>query len=131
MVLSQLLTYMTSALTKVTDRLMAIPVNTAPLIAVTNTGGMQFMEGRPMSIFNLATSAGDVTTFQAGTEDFLDVRTSTYWTKASGSWVSSAYKGELPFLRPYSLVLGKNNGQVYFYSAKFTCHLVDTTNPTP
>jgi hypothetical protein len=130
MTLTEFVTSMTGTLKKITDRLLAIPTSTTLVVGTTNASGMQFIAGMPMSIYNLATSNAEVTTLQAGTVDFLDVRTSTYWTKASGSWVSSAYTGGKAFLRINSLVIGRNNGLVYYFADSFVCYHVNTTTPS-
>lgn len=130
MTLTQFISNMNTLLTKITDRLLAVPNSTTAVVSATNTTGMQFTSGMPMSMYNIATSNAEVTTLQAGTVDFLDVRTSTYWTKTSGSWVSSAYIGNKAFLRINSLVMGRNNGKVYYFADSFICYLVDTTTPS-
>lgn len=130
MTFTQFISNMNTVLTKITDRLLSVPANTTMVVSTTGTVGMQFIAGMPMSIYNLATSNAEVTTLQAGTVDFLDVRTSTYWTKATGSWVSSAYTGGKAFLRINSLVLGRNNGKVYYFADSFICYAVDTTTPS-
>jgi hypothetical protein len=130
MTLTQFISNMSTLLTKITDRLLAVPNSTTAVVSATNTTGMQFMSGMPMSMYNIATSNAEVTALQTGTVDFLDVRTSTYWTKTSGSWVSSAYTGNKAFLRINSLVMGRNNGKVYYFADSFICYLVNTTTPS-
>lgn len=127
----EMIDYSVAWLKRVTDLILAVPKRTAVFSTDTNPKGMQFYAGMPMSIFNLATTAAEATTLQAGTVDYLDTRTSTYWTKASGSWVSTPYVGGRAFLRKYTLVLGRNNGKVFLHGEPGALHAVDTTIPTP
>lgn len=123
----QMIDYCNGWLTRVTNLITGIPKSSAVMSTATNTKGMQFYPGMPMSMFNLATTAGEATTLQTGTVDYLDTRTCTYWTKASGSWVSTPYLGERAFLRKYTLVVGRNNGKVFMHGEPGSLYLVDTT----
>ncbi|QBJ02793.1 hypothetical protein MZD04_gp267 [Pseudomonas phage Psa21] len=120
-----------TTLKRITDLITGVPKNSSAFISTNNSKGMTFYPGMPMAIFNLATSAAEATALQAGAPvDYLDVRDSTNWTKSSGSWVSSPYTGNRSFLRNNCLVLGRNNGKVYYFAESGKFYLVDTTTPT-
>lgn len=128
----EMITYATSICKKITDRILAVPKATALFISVANGGGMQFGNGLPMVMGWMVTTPQEETTVQNATEPqpYYDMRTNTYWTKATGSWVSSPYTGGR-IIRNNTLFIGVNNNKVYFFAEFGKFYEVDVTTPTP
>ncbi len=122
--------YIESTLRKITDLVTGVPKKAALFVSATNTTGMQFSTGLPISWCALATTAAEVTTLKAGAEQFIDVATGELWTKTGSAWASMIYTGVELTIRKRCLVIGKNNGKTYLFTDTGVFVLIDTTTPT-
>lgn len=130
MLKNEMVTWIDTTLKKITDLITGVPKSTVVFIPETNTTGMKFVHGLPVSWLLIAATPQDVTTLQAGTESYIDVQTTTLWTKIGSTWSSVPYTGVESTLRRNCLVIAKNTGKVYFFSELRVFHAVDTTTPT-
>ena len=122
--------YIEATLKKITDLVTGVPKKTVLFVSQTNTTGMQFSHGLPISWLALATTPTEITTLKAGTEQFIDVGTGELWTKTGNTWASAIYTGVELTIRKRCLVIGKNNGKTYLFTDPGVFALVDTTTPT-
>lgn len=102
-----------------------VPVGAGLVISSTNTRGMQFTDGVPISLFPVVTSAAEVTTARASYTQYIDVRDLTFWNKSGSTWSSVPYTGQFGAWRKNGLVKSNISGRMWYLDFNNTVHEAD------
>ena len=102
-----------------------VPAGAGLVISTTNTKGMQFADGVPISLFPVVTNAAEVTTARASYNQYIDVRDLTFWNKSGSTWSSVPYTGQSGAWRKNGLIKSNISGRMWYLDFNTTAHEAD------